>query len=41
MDTPSPGSAADLMTCLNQGCEVGHSVVTTWADNAIGAIVQS
>ena len=34
MHTPSPDSAADSMTCLNQGCEVGHSGVTTWADNA-------
>ena len=33
MDTPSPDSAADLMTCLMQGCEVGHSGVTTWADS--------
>ena len=29
MDTPSPDSASDLMTCLKQGCEVAHSVVTT------------
>ena len=31
--TPSPDSAADSMTCLNQGCEVAHSGVTTWADS--------
>ena len=24
MDTPSPDSAADLMTHLNQGCDVVH-----------------
>ncbi|WP_413325942.1 hypothetical protein [Synechococcus sp. MIT S9503] len=29
MDTPSPDSASDSMTGLMQGCEVGHSGVTT------------
>jgi hypothetical protein len=27
MDTPSPDSAPDLMTHLNQGCEVGHTAL--------------
>jgi len=30
MDTPSPDSAADLMTHLNQCCEVGHTLITTF-----------
>ena len=29
MDTPSPDSASDLMTCLMQDCEVGHRGITT------------
>ena len=29
IDTPSPDSASDLMTCLIQDCEVGHRGITT------------
>ena len=34
MDTPSPDSAADSMTGLMQGCEVGHRGVTISVGNA-------